>query len=66
MIKNYFKIALRNLLKYKGHSLINIVGLAIGVASCILIAFYIQHELNYDRFFRNGDRIFRVYMSLVL
>ncbi len=66
MIKNYFKIALRNLLKYKGHSLINIIGLAIGVASCILIAFYIQHELSYDRFFHNRDRLFRVYMSLTV
>lgn len=66
MFKNYLKIALRNLLKYKGHSLINIVGLAIGIASCILIALYIRHELSYDRFFSDGDRLFRVTMSLTV
>ncbi|MGH7451025.1 MAG: ABC transporter permease, partial [bacterium] len=66
MLKNYLKIAARNLLKYKGHSLINIVGLAIGLASCILIALYIRHELSYDRFFSNGDRLFRVTMSLTV
>jgi putative ABC transport system permease protein len=66
MLKNYLKIALRNLLKYKGHSLINIVGLATGLASCILIVFYIQHELSYDRFFRNADKVHRVTMSLTV
>jgi len=66
MFKNYLKIAARNLLKYKGHSLINIIGLAIGLASCVLIALYIRHELGYDRFFSNGDRLFRVTMSLTV
>src|SRR5262245_56947963 len=66
MLKNYLKIALRNLSKYKGHSLINIVGLATGLASCILIGFYIRHELSYDRFFKNADRMVRVTMSLTV
>ncbi len=66
MLNNYLKIAARNLLKYKGHSLINIIGLAIGLASCILIALYIRYELSYDRFFSDGDRLFRVTMSLTV
>lgn len=66
MLKNYIKIAARNLLKYKGYSLINIVGLAIGFACCILIALFIRHELSYDRFFSNSDRLFRVTMSLTV
>jgi putative ABC transport system permease protein len=58
MYKNYLKIAARNLLKYKGHSLINVLGLAIGLAACILIAFYIRHELSYDHFLNNRDDSF--------
>ncbi len=60
MFKNYLKIALRNLIKYKGYSFINIVGLAIGMACCILILLYVQDELSYDRYHQNADRIFRV------
>ncbi len=66
MLKNYLKIAVRNLLKFKGHALINIIGLAIGLASCILISFYIRHELSYDRFFSNPEKLFRVTMSLTV
>ncbi|MCI0693858.1 hypothetical protein L0337_17855 [candidate division KSB1 bacterium] len=60
MLNNYFKIALRNLLKYKGYSLINIGGLAIGIACCLLIALWVMHELSYDRFHANAGRIYRV------
>jgi putative ABC transport system permease protein len=60
MLKNYMKIALRNLLKYKAYSFINIMGLAIGVASCILILLFVQDELSYDRFHEKADRIYRV------
>jgi len=66
MLENYLKSAARNLLKCKTHSLINIVGLAIGLACCVLITLCILHELNYDRFFSNGDRLFRVTMSLTV
>ncbi|MCG8606912.1 ABC transporter permease [bacterium] len=57
MIQNYLKIALRGLLKYKGYSLINILGLAIGLTCFILIALYVQLELSYDNYHEKGDRI---------
>ena len=63
MLRNYFKIALRNLWKNKMASFINIFGLTIGLCSCLLIGLYIQHELNYDNFQKKGDRIVRVIME---
>lgn len=60
MIRNYFKIAWRNLHKYKVFSLINILGLAIGVAAFWMIALYVTDELSYDRYNTKADRIFRV------
>lgn len=60
MLKNYLKVALRNLSRFKTYSFINIVGLTIGIACCLLILFYIQNELSYDRFNKNADRIFRI------
>lgn len=60
MLKNYFKIAIRNLLKYKGFSFINIFGLAIGLAFCALIFLYVRDELTFDRFHKQADRIFQV------
>lgn len=60
MIKNYFKVAFRNLWKNKGYSAINIFGLAIGLASCLLITLYVTDELSYDRHFKNADRIYRI------
>jgi len=60
MFKNYVKIALRNLLKHKGHSFINIIGLAIGMAVCILIMLWVINELGYDRFHEKADRIYRL------
>ena len=50
MIKNFFKVAFRNLLRNKGFSFINIFGLAIGMASAILILLWIQNEVSYDQF----------------
>ncbi|GAF81899.1 unnamed protein product, partial [marine sediment metagenome] len=64
MFKNYLKIALRNILKHKGYSFINIAGLAIGLACCLLIIVYIQYELSYDKFNIKADRIFKVYTNL--
>jgi putative ABC transport system permease protein len=58
MIKNYIKIAWRNLTRQKLFSLINISGLAIGLAVCMLIMLYVAHEHSYDRFQKNADRIF--------
>lgn len=63
MFKNYFVTALRSLFKNKASSLINIIGLSIGLCSCLLIGIYIRHELNYDHDMENGDRIVRVIMG---
>ena len=60
MIKNYFKIAWRNLVKYKAYSFINIGGLAVGMAVAILIGLWIYDELTYDKFHKNYDRIAQV------
>jgi putative ABC transport system permease protein len=60
MFKNYLKIAFRNLLKNKVYSLINIFGLAIGMAACFFIFQYIRFELSYDKFHVNGKNIYRV------
>ena len=60
MIRNYLKIALRNLTRQKGYSFINITGLAIGMACSIFILLWVQDELNYDGFHLNKDNIYRV------
>lgn len=60
MLSNYFKTAFRNILRYKLYSAINLLGLAIAMACCILIFLYVQYELGYDRFFRGYDRAYRV------
>ncbi len=60
MLQNYFKIAVRNLIRNKVYSAINIAGLALGVASCILIFLYVQDELSYESNFSKADRIVRV------
>ncbi|MCP4632784.1 MAG: FtsX-like permease family protein [candidate division Zixibacteria bacterium] len=60
MILNYLKIALRNLLRHKVYSLINIVGLAIGIAACVLILLFIQRELSFDNMHSDAERIYRV------
>lgn len=60
MIKNYFKTALRNFSKHKVFSFINVFGLAIGIAACLLILQYVRFELSYDDFHTKGDRIFRL------
>lgn len=60
MLKNNFKIALRNILKHKGFSIINISGLAIGIACSILIFLFASYELSYDSFHEKGNRIYRL------
>lgn len=60
MIKNYFKIAWRNLSRNKVSSVINITGLAVGLACVLFIGMYVRDELSYDRFFKNAYRIYRV------
>ncbi|MBZ5858301.1 ABC transporter permease [Flavihumibacter profundi] len=61
MIKNFFKVACRNLLRNKGFSAINIIGLAIGMASAILILLWIQNEVSYDQFHSNKGRIYEAW-----
>ena len=60
MLKNYLKIALRTIKNHKGYSFINITGLAIGIACCILILLWVDEELSYDRFHKNADHLYRV------
>lgn len=64
MLKNYLTIALRTFRKNTGYTAINITSLAVGLACCLLIMLYVQHERSYDRFHMNGDRIYRVFAEL--
>src|ERR1700733_6074921 len=60
MIKNYLKTAYRSLLKNKGFTAINVLGLTLGIATCLLIVFYVMDEMSYDRYNEKADRIYRV------
>lgn len=64
MFKNYLKIAIRNILRHKFYSIINIMGLAVGMACCILILLWVQDEMSYDRFHENADGIYRVIQNI--
>ena len=66
MFKNYLLMALRNLRKQRGYALINVTGLAIGMACCILILSFILTELSFDRYHEKGDRIYRLIANLTL
>ncbi|MDB5089604.1 MAG: cell division protein FtsX [Mucilaginibacter sp.] len=66
MIKNYIKTAYRTLLKNKGFTVLNVLGLSLGLASCLLIIFYVVDELSYDRYNTKADRISRVNEDLKL
>jgi len=61
MFKNYFKVAFRNLFRNKGFSIINISGLAVGMASAMLILLWIQNEMSYDQFHEKKDRIYEAW-----
>ncbi len=60
MVKNYLKMAWRNLLKHKGHTAINVFGLAVGMACFLLILFYVKDESSYDKFHADHERIYRI------
>ena len=60
MITNYLKIAFRNLMKYKFISFINLFGLTVGLACCLLILTYIVHELSFDKYHGKADRTYRI------
>ncbi|MDH4273390.1 MAG: ABC transporter permease, partial [Candidatus Aminicenantes bacterium] len=60
MFKNYLKVAVRNLLRHRGYSFINLFGLAVGMTCCSLILLYIQDEFRYDRYVPKGDQVYRL------
>ena len=60
MFKNYFLLTLRNVWRNKAFSAINIFGLSIGIASCLLIVLYVLHEVSYDQHFSKAGQIYRV------
>lgn len=60
MLKNYFKIAFRNLWRHRVFSFINIMGLTVGMTACLLIFLYVRFEMSYDRFHHKADRIYRI------
>ena len=64
MLRNYFKIAFRNLVNNKGFSAINILGLAVGIACCLLIMLYVTDELSFDRYHQKADRIYRLNLGI--
>ena len=66
MIKNYFKVAFRNLVRHKFYSFINVFGLTIGIAVSLLISFYVFDELSYDKFHTDADRIHQIYLKAML
>ena len=65
MIKNYLRVAFRNLWRHKGFSLLNILGLTIGMSACFLVFLYVRFELSYDDFHSKGNRIYRVVTDIV-
>jgi putative ABC transport system permease protein len=66
MLVNYLKIAWRNMIKNKTFSLVNIIGLSLGIAVCFIIMLYVQSELSYDRYNKNADRIARIQFEAVM
>lgn len=64
MIKNYFKIALRNAFRYKGFTALNLLGLVVGLVSSMLILMWVNDEVQIDKFHQNGDRIYQVFRNM--
>jgi putative ABC transport system permease protein len=65
MLKNYLRVAFRNLWRHKGFSLLNILGLTIGMSACFLIFLYVKFELSYDDFHSKGARIYRIVTDII-
>jgi putative ABC transport system permease protein len=63
MIRNFFKIAFRNIITHRSYSLFNVAGLTVGITFTLLVSLFVIHELSYDRFFTNSDRIYRLAVS---
>ncbi|MDQ3290343.1 MAG: ABC transporter permease, partial [Bacteroidota bacterium] len=64
MLKNYLKIAFRNISRHKGYTFLNVAGLAIGIAACLIISFFVRNELSYDTYHANADRLYRVAVDI--
>src|SRR5678810_1030540 len=63
MFNNYFKIAMRYLMRYKTYTAINVLGLAVGITCCVSIMLFVRSEFSYDRFNIKADRIYRVWQE---
>src|SRR6476620_2370678 len=63
MFRNYFKVALRYLGKHKGYTIINVLGLSVGIACCILVMLFVKSEWTFDRFHTKSDRIYRAWLE---
>lgn len=61
MLKNFLKVAFRNLFRYKGFAVINIAGLALGITACLLIGLFVRDEKQFDKFVPEGERVYRIY-----
>lgn len=65
MFRNNLKVALRSLLKQKAYTVINVLGLAVGIASCLVIVLFIRYEFSYDTFLRDYDRVYRMSLERI-
>ena len=65
MFQNYFKTAWRNLNKHRAYSVINVLGLTLGITSCLVIFLVVHYELSYDKFNSKADRIYRVTLNAI-
>ena len=65
MIRNYIMTAIRNLLKHKGYSLVNVIGLTLGLTGCILMLLYIRYETSYEDFHLKKDRLYRIEVDIL-
>ena len=65
MLKNYFKVAFRSLVKQKVYTFINVLGLSVGVASCLLMTMFIVDEFSYDKFHENANNIYKIVLVFV-
>jgi hypothetical protein len=65
MINNYLKTGWRSLSKHKAYSIINVLGLTLGIASCLIIFLVVQYELSYDKFNSKADRTYRVTLNAI-
>ncbi|WP_286829753.1 MULTISPECIES: ABC transporter permease [Kordiimonas] len=66
MFQNYISVALRNLIKHKLYSAINIVGLAVGLAACVMIMLFVRDELSYDKQWANADKLHRLHVTFAV